>query len=296
MDALLVGNDINNITDGNSWSDLLANLKNRFGVDVNFRDDKPFPLAYEEFYFKATQNGGATERDIKQFISEQVGSIQPNALHKRISELNIAHILTTNYDLCLEKSVGYKENDCRNTGVIREAKFNLFRKYQLRDKCYWHIHGAANHHSSITLGYEHYSGYLQHMRNYVIAGTQNTYKKKKFPSLVNRLKDNLVNFDSWVDLFFTHNIHIFGFGLDFVETDLWWLLTFRRKAMLEKTAKFSVGNTIIYYIPESYVNTSQSKIDVLRSVGVEVKIVSNDMTKEKYYQSTLDNIEAQIDV
>lgn len=287
MDALLVGNDINNITQGNSWANLLDNLKSYFNVDINFRNDKPFPLAYEEFYFKAIEHNGYTELDIKKFISQQVNTIKPNELHEQICALNVEHILTTNYDLCFEQALDLPENQCKNTGVVKEAKFNLFRKYEAQNKCIWHIHGAANHYNSITLGYEHYSGYLQHMRNYVIAGTQGTYRKQKFPSLIMRIKNNDVNFDSWVDLFFTHNIHIFGFGLDFVETDLWWLLTFRRKAILEKDKVFDVNNTIHYYIPEKYLLTSQSKIDVLKSVGVIVHSLSDERSNKAYYQRVI---------
>lgn len=36
MDALLVGNDINNIMQGNSWDYLLENLKSYFNVDIDF--------------------------------------------------------------------------------------------------------------------------------------------------------------------------------------------------------------------------------------------------------------------
>jgi hypothetical protein len=290
MDVLLVGNDINNITQGNSWADLLDNLKNEFQVDIDFSDDKPFPLAYEEFYFKAIEYNGYTELDIKKFISKQVNVIKSNDLHEKICELNVEHILTTNYDLCFEKALGLKERDCKKTGVIKESMFNLFRKYEVKSKSIWHIHGAANHHNSITLGYEHYSGYLQHMRNYVIAGTQNTYKNQKFSPLVRRLKNHEVNFDSWVDFFFTHNIHIFGFGLDFVETDIWWLLTFRRKTMLEKNKVFDVFNSIHYYIPEKYALTSKSKLDVLKSAGVIIHIQTNEKSKKIFYEKIIEKI------
>ena len=290
MDALLVGNDINNVVPGNSWADLLKNLKNYFGVDIEFRKDKPFPMAYEEFYFKAIEHNGYSELDIKKFISEQVNTIKFNDIHRQICDLDVEHILTTNYDLCFEQALGLPERKCKNTGVIKEAKYNLFRNYEAENKNIWHIHGAANHYKSITLGYEHYSGYLQHMRNYVIAGTQNTYKKRKFTSLIRRLKNGDVSFDSWVDLFFTHNIHIFGFGLDFVETDLWWLLTFRQKARLEKSKELGVYNQINYYIPEEYVQASQSKIDVLKSVGVIIRKTPTESSKETYYKKIISNL------
>ncbi|MGE0969541.1 hypothetical protein ACQFN5_06105 [Klebsiella sp. WOUb02] len=47
--SLLIGNDINNITSGNSWLDVLNSLGEMYGVKIGTQD-KPFPLAYEEIY------------------------------------------------------------------------------------------------------------------------------------------------------------------------------------------------------------------------------------------------------
>ena len=41
---------------------------------------------------------------------------------------------------------------------------------------------------SITLEYENHSGYLQYMRNYLVAGTKDTYKKKTSKALLKELK------------------------------------------------------------------------------------------------------------
>ena len=38
---------------------------------------------------------------------------------------------------------------------------------------------------------------------------------------------NLPEQESWINLMFTHDIHIVGLTLDVCEIDLWWLLTYR---------------------------------------------------------------------
>ncbi len=38
---------------------------------------------------------------------------------------------------------------------------------------------------------------------------------------------------SWVDLFFTTDVHILGLGLGVVEMHLWWVLTYRARQMAE---------------------------------------------------------------
>ncbi|ELR64463.1 hypothetical protein C942_02487 [Photobacterium marinum] len=287
--AVLVGNDINNVNPGNSWGDLLAELTSYLSISVDFDQDKPFPLAYEEIYFKTVRNGGYSEREIKKFVADHINKIKSSFIHEAIVSLNTNHILTTNYDLSLESTVTSNANKLTNSGFITESKYNIFRNHKVENKTFWHIHGSANAHLSITLGYEHYSGYLQHMRSYVVSGTKDTYKKKSFLPLTKRFKDEVIENHSWIDLFFTKNIHILGLSLDFNETDLWWLLTFREKSKYSKS--LDITNEIYYYIPEEYVNTSKSKIDMLKSVGVSiVPVGGHSINKGTYYKNAVSKI------
>lgn len=287
--AVLIGNDINNVVSGNSWSDLLAGLISYLSIKVDFPKDKPFPLAYEEIYFKTVKSTPYDERDIKKYVANNVSKLKHGEIHQQINLLRTENILTTNYDLSLEFSAGHNGSKLKNSGYISESKYSIFRKHLVREKNYWHIHGSAMASTSITLGYEHYSGYLQHLRNYVVTGTKDTYKKRTFPPLIKRLKDNKVEFESWVDLFFTTDIHIFGLSLEFVETDLWWLLTFREKIRCAK--KLDISNEISYYIPNEYTGSSKSKIDMLKSVGVSVIPINGYKTsKTEYYKSIISKI------
>lgn len=287
--ALLIGNDINNIEQGNSWSALLNDLKNYLAIDVEFPDDKPFPLAYEEIFFKTIKLTNFREKDIKQFVAEHVGKIRGGKIHQQICQLGAKHILTTNYDLSLEYSAHNGLKQVRNTGVIPEQKYSIFRKHQVKDINFWHIHGSASVHQSITLGYEHYSGYLQYMRNYIVTGTKDTYKKKAFKPLLKRIKDNQVQNESWLDLFFTKDVHIFALSLDFVETDLWWLLTYREKIKCE--GKYPIYNTIYYYIPDNFLATTKSKVELLESLGVQVIAIHGyQASKQLYYENVIARI------
>ncbi|ELA9373166.1 SIR2 family protein [Vibrio parahaemolyticus] len=287
--AVLVGNDINNINPGNSWSDLLSELTEYLSISVDFEQDKPFPLAYEEIYFKAVKNGNYSEGDIKKFVSKHINKIGNSSIHEAVVKLNTNHIMTTNYDLCLESTITQNPEKLKNRGFITESKYNIFRNHIVDDKVFWHVHGSANAYLSITLGYEHYSGYLQHMRNYVVSGTKDTYKKKSFLPLTKRFKTDDVENQSWLDLFFTKDVHIIGLSLDFNESDLWWLLTFREKSKYSKS--LNITNNIYYYIPEEYVKSSKSKIDMLRSVGVTiVSLKGHSISKANYYTNVIDGI------
>jgi hypothetical protein len=110
------------------------------------------------------------------------------------------------------------------------------------------------------------------MRNYVTAIPD--YKTKRIAQgpLFQRLRyeGGLKEVQSWIDLFFITDIHIIGLTLDFVETDLWWLLTYRARQQKYKK-DFPVTNRIYYYIPKHYVDESRKfKLNLLKASGISV--------------------------
>ncbi len=295
--SLLVGNGINNISEGHSWADVLKGLEDEFRVEINTQD-KPFPLAYEEIYFRVlkTQREEFSENEIKTFIANKVNTIKPNEIHERIVGLACDDIMTTNYDLafecCLDNTLSAEH--LNNKGKIKESKYNVFRHHEITARKIWHIHGALNSPASITLGYEHYSGYLQSMRSYTTTGSQ--YADKYFDKpLTRRLKTGEAGY-SWIDNFFTKDIYIIGLNLDFVEIDLWWLLTFRERSRLINKKDFVISNQLTYYIPRYFYNdpAARPKIELLKSVGV---IVNSDFgaafkgEEKEYYLAVINHID-----
>ncbi|MGJ1421373.1 hypothetical protein ACR79T_17270 [Sphingobacterium spiritivorum] len=131
------------------------------------------------------------------------------------------------------------------------------------------------------------------MRNYTISGTNYSNPRVNNTSFIRQLaRGKKVACQSWIDLFFTTDIHIFGFALDFVETDLWWLLTYRARSKFYKRSTF-ICNTIYYYIPEYYTERSKAKLDLLRTHDVKIVII-NKNDKQSYYQCILDMLKNSI--
>jgi len=286
--ALLVGNDINNINPGVSWNDLIISLKERYRVPGLVNGKKPFPLLYEEIFLSAIKQRYIDEKELKIFIADHVFQIGQNEIHERIRALPIQNIITTNYEFSLEGTSPQK-----NTGLVRETLYSIFRQYLHGQKSYWHIHGDCKNPSSINLGFEHYCGQLQKMRDYVVNGPDYASKKIYKRALIQRLLQNedLV-LQSWIDLFFTHDVHIFGLSLDFVETDLWWLMTYRARNKLYKRSAF-IKNELYYYIPTRYVEDSLDKIELLKATGVHV-IIIDEQDKAIYYHKVIDQITRRI--
>ncbi|WP_421895793.1 SIR2 family protein [Marinoscillum sp.] len=198
--------------------------------------------------------------------------------------------LTTNYDLSFEKTAGLSPKKCVNKGFIKENLYNVFRYHQTNNHKIWHIHGSETTPKTITLGYEHYSGYLQQMRNYVATGTKGIYRKADFLPLAKRIKEGNIGYESWIDLFFTNDIYIFGLNLDFVEMHLWWLLTYRSRAQVEE--RITIDNRIVYFYPSKYKKSTQNKLEMFRVNGVEtVGVKQQGDHKMNYYKRIIDMIE-----
>lgn len=288
--VLLVGNGINSIVTAYKWKNLIDDLISYSGAagQINI-NDKPFPLLYEEIFLEGAKNRKLKEEDLKEYIAKKVAEIKHNEIHEKIMNLKFKNVLTTNYDYTLEISRGLKKENLKNEGVINESAYSLFRNMLVNDIRIWHIHGECNYSKTITLGYEHYSGYLQQMRNYVVTGTGSSYKKT-FEALNKRLEAGDINFDSWIDFFFTKNIYIIGFTLDFVEIHLWWLLTYRARRKF--TEKARINNEIIYYYPENIANDIKNKLELLRANDVtpySIRTRTNNISD--YYFKVLDKVE-----
>jgi len=282
--ALLIGNGINNIKDQQSWIGLLEKIIQHIEVIDEIRiENKPFPLLYEEIYGHALKKG-FSELAIKSFIADEISQIKPNIIHEEILKLGIQNILTTNYDFTFEKLQSEAENGFINNGIIKETTYNIFRHYDFNDHLFWHIHGDTNNPITITLGYEHYSGYLQYMRNYVVNGTGTTYKRK-LESLIRRFQEDQYEIYSWIDFFFKSNIYIIGLTLDFIEIHLWWLLTYRQrqKQSISSKTKINISNKIFYYYPAHLADNILQKLELLKALDVVPVAVTDPEIGETFY-------------
>jgi len=89
-----------------------------------------------------------------------------------------------------------------------------------------------------------------------------------------------VQFQTWIDLFFAATIYFIGFGLDFSETDIWWLLN--KRARFKE--KLEISNEIFFYAPQPQETEleevkAKAKEKVLESFGVQYQSVSYEFVK-----------------
>ncbi len=286
--TVLVGNDINNINNAESWKNLLEGIQQHCKTQIDNLDYiKPFPLFYEEIFLNSAPEHLTKELELKKFIARRIKEIKPNEIHTRIQGLNIEDVLTTNYDFTLEGKF-----PTSSTAIIEERMYSVFRHFTVGSKRFWHVHGDIKKPASITLGFEQYGGQLQKLRNYVATGTD--YASKKVPKrhFAMRFRSNPNQpLLSWADLFFTSHIHIFGLGLEFVESDLWWLLTYRSR--LIRAGKTPIHNELFYYSPAERKNTDKAKLDLMQAMGMKVVFI-DEIDRLAYYHAVLDRIQENI--
>jgi hypothetical protein len=278
---LLVGNSPNQVHGtGRSWGELLASLRTFAGMNPDDKAHvfKPFPLHFEEIrnrYLDA--NPAGTDSKVTDKVATLFGDLRSNDIHKGLMNLPFENVLTTNYDNCLEQAASTMPVKA-NFG-INERSYSLFRRVANGDKSIWHVRGEVSSQQSIVLGQDRYVEACSRMRRYMdgdgifFAGKDpvKTVFKQEGPF------DAATPY-SWVDLFLTSDVHIAGFGMDYSEADIWYLLSYRARKhrtaakWVERLARTKVTVHMFQDTtkPLEIQASAAQKIEVLKSFRVNV--------------------------
>lgn len=287
--ALFIGNSINQLESNISWNQLLENIiQNIKKTNIISLEEKPYPLLYEEIYTRGKKYANYDENKIRQEIIDATKQISVNTYHKQLMDLPFENILTTNYDYCLDIAT----NDSFLVFHKQEHKYNLFRRRETQNqkKIFWHIHGEIDYKQSLTIGYEHYVGAIQKMRNYLTSGIDVQKQKTYRSPYIRKIMNFETDIYSWIDIFLRDEIHIVGLGFDFHEIDLWWLLTYRNRLILDK--KIQCGKLFYYHFDKNNIDKkTEAKLALLETLDVKiVKILSKSIDPKFDYESAWDNI------
>lgn len=240
---LLLGNGINQSFSKTSWKSMLDSLKTHFGTGHIEAEEMPFPL--QAILLTENKLAEGVKVVAENVIRFDISPEQKD-LFERIFDLGFDAILTTNYSYELEEALDSKfhpeslpHKNMMHTPFVQNpektyAMHTYYRfEHQGRYQNLWHIHGEARKPKSIVLGHDYYGRLLGKYREYL-------YKQTYFR---NDTLEHGVEVDSWIDLFMLGDVHVLGFGFDYSEIDLWWLLS--AKAGLKNAG----GRTIFYGRP-----------------------------------------------
>ncbi|MCR5119964.1 MAG: SIR2 family protein [Lachnospiraceae bacterium] len=186
--------------------------------------------------------------------------------YKRILELPVTDILTTNYDFLMEEAaydnekIGPSDIDKTRDYIkvhgLKRAESKMFlHTYQKLpyNKKLWHIHGHAKNFDSMIIGHYYYGKYLYKIIDYVEKNRDRYFwsNPEKF------------EIRSWIDAFLFSDIYVLGFGCNYAEMDIWWLLNQKKREYTKRDPC-----KVCFYEPKCEDN--RIKHELLKCYGVEV--------------------------
>lgn len=260
--TLFIGNGFSRSVFDNipSWSDLFEGISKS--------------ITNNTFLYEITQlNSSSDEMEVKSQIIKKINSKFSKENIKSINNINqfgdflsqhhVNNIITTNYDNGIEfilcQMCGYIEKsipDMVPESIYSIRTYKMFSNEKLNHRLkLWKIHGDFDRIQSVTLGFDQYCGALSKLNEYV----KGDYKSSKQNSesticstpMKKKCKHQIFDDISWAELFFKSNVYIVGFGMDFSELDIWWLINKRARFMTEIP---EIKNTITYLYDTNYEN------------------------------------------
>lgn len=278
--TLLLGNGFSRsvFRDVPSWGELFE------GVTTSVQN---YAILYEKFFLQKKRDGKSEEEVKQELIKRIQGHFSGKNIREEIHDSGrfgdylqshrISNILTTNYDSGIESILcelcGYEEE--KPSDMVPEKIYSIrtHRLFVDKEKGHqiklWKIHGDLDRIRSITLGFDHYCGTLNKLSEYIKGSyrSSNTDQSLSYEgSMAKKCKEKRFDGISWAELFFRTNLYIVGFGLDFSEIDIWWLLNKRARMMVDLP---EISNKIVYLYNETFEKNHQEKFEVLDAFGVK---------------------------
>lgn len=336
--VLLLGNGLMRAYGGVSWDDFLDEIKDKNAFPHPARQYMlPMPL---KAAMLANNNLSANLREIvkegkveQEFSSDHKidwGSFVRTTEEMRTQICRLVncgfdYVLTTNYSYEIEAALLGNEKlspkqvaKLMNFHEVENAQtqflINTFNR--VGDVSVWHIHGEARKPDSMILGHYYYGKLLRRCVAR-LDGTREITEDKK-PAYHGKEKEFIRNIKakrpqrvgSWIDAFVLGDVYILGFGMDFSEADLWWLIEYKRNhpEFCGETIFFDPGkdniskceydSTLPCEKLESFIRANQCKVLLLRETyGVQTETLGVSIHRaedyKNFYNKAIEEIETR---
>ena len=275
--VLLIGNGVLRTKEHNvEWKDVIKNLAGNGCVDKTNWEGTPYSVQasvitdYDDLerrgkyadYFDYTNN---TENKKYEYVKSE-------RIHK-LMQIPFDAVLTTNYTYEIEnelkenyyqskdklsyvhttseKRSESKNNEKDKTFLLRT--FNRLKNENGYEQDIWHIHGETRRKSSLILTHDEYGRLISGIQCY---NHDNGIKYEK----------DLENFKmkSWYDYLLLSDVYVLGFGFDFSELDLWWIISRKQRCKLRY-------GKIFFYSPKNTEGKLSNIQNALKSFSVEME-------------------------
>lgn len=296
--TVLYGNGLNHGAKNSiSWNHLLTQLGDQYDLLNRFDDQKSkHTMYYEQVVMQCdvASDIKVHEESIKVRIAKTLSQIEPTEVLLKLKELNVRNFITTNYDNTFRNVLLANQFELNKSFYPnKETLYSIRRGYECfshdKNVRIWYIHGEVDHPKTIMLGYDQYCSSTSKIDQYV-KGNYSSKDTGPVNSIFQRLKSNEKlheNSKSWIDLFFSTNVHIVGFGLDYSEIDIWWLLNYRARLMKNSSIGEHITNEIFYYGDE---HLDDEKRAYLEAFNVKVVKKMESESYPTFYESVFNNL------
>ena len=287
---LLLGNGINRTCESNDWGDLIKNLSCNPRIDPKIIEEVAYPLQV------VLATGDKLDIQIKEnkelfYGLESIEQERP--LLESILRIPFDHVLTTNYSYEIERVANSKvgadgkyckklaRNLLRKDQVERKYLLHSYNEISFEEHCHkiWHIHGEARKPQSIVLGHYNYGKLLS---RYI-----ETLEKRGNKQLEHQRAGEAPLIESWLDAFIIGDVYVLGFGFDYSEMDLWWLLNRKKREKAQHGKLYfyepSQGNEVKFSLLEAY----DARIERL---GFNTKPVNY----QQFYRYAIEDIQKKV--
>lgn len=154
------------------------------------------------------------------------------------------YVLTTNYSYEIEAAIVGKDTlSASQIGKMMhfhevdhaQTRFLANTFNEAMDIPIWHVHGEARKPDSMIIGSYYYGKLLRRCVERLDSssdtdeeGKRRNSKSSKTAFFKSSVKHNKpIKIGSWIDAFVLGDVYMLGFGLDFSEADIWWLLEYK---------------------------------------------------------------------
>lgn len=290
--VLFLGNGIHRAFGNSSWDDFLDQIKSSTKFTHNsWEYDMPMSLkasmlSENELDKRIRNNIYNNSKNIPFRNSLFSSTSDERDMINHLVDLGFDYVITTNYSYEIECSflqkglfkVGEEKDIARlqNHYEVKKAQskylINTFNEVNSKPPI-WHIHGEARKPGSIIIGQDKYGRLLS---RYIDRLTKsNSWYNSVIYNINNK---NPQKIGSWIDAFVLGDVYIIGFGFDFSEIDLWWLLEYKSNFTCKNDPSYK-GNTFFF---EPIKNNAYSCIyDSLTKCNNKPIIVSRNDCKLK---------------
>lgn len=236
--VLLLGNGLNRAAKSDDWKKLIQEIALSKKVIFDGNDGALKDLPYPLLAVLATDDQVDRAICTKPIAFSGIGEDELDQVAQLYRELLLAgfdEILTTNYSYEIERVADSRITQlgkecahlmCHTNGVSRAESRYLLHTYNkvvcngVQNRV-WHIHGEIRKPSSVVLGHYFYANLLSKWQQFF---------QRRGNSYEQQYKEGLPPLnDSWLDAFILGDVYVLGFGYDFSEFDLWWLLNRKKR-------------------------------------------------------------------